>query len=134
MKEARVMGLINVDILQDDGKVFEKFENAYRYALKNYIEPTAMDFNPDSLSFEKKDGEIRVEYRFEGMGLKYEIGESETLETGSSRYFEADFGRGLFEYLAKFVVVTFLEDQLSVKSVHTQVAYSGFRMSDTRIV
>lgn len=119
--ERKVVGIVVLDILENNEEVFKKFESAYRFALKNYVEPTTIGFNPDDLSFEQRGNQLIVHFKYTQMSLHYEFDG----QKGSSSQYYVDFGRGLFEYLAKFVVVSFLEDELEVRSEYTQITCTG---------
>ncbi|MRX57069.1 hypothetical protein GJU41_24345, partial [Bacillus idriensis] len=90
---SKVTGQLSLEILQDNERLLDEFESAFRSVVKTYIESSSI--NVLELEVKKENGLIEVLYAFDAVILSYENSKKEkrTATTHS-----AEFGRALFAF------------------------------------
>lgn len=118
-----IQGHVLVEILENEERIFEEFEDAYRSVVETYIASTPIKVQKIEF-IRQNDNEISVRFSFDNVPLKYSSGskEDETYHTTSSTRHDSEIGRALFEFWAKFTVLSFFENKLEVRTKHTEIS------------
>ncbi|WP_273125741.1 hypothetical protein [Bacillus weihaiensis] len=110
-------GQVLVTILKDEDRIVEKFEAAFQSVVDKFIDSTPIKVT--KMDFIRVENDtISVRFAFTPFALEYSLGEG---KRGSSRH-SAETGRALFEFWAKFTVLSFFEDSLKVESQYTDIS------------
>lgn len=112
----RIEGAVVCDTTNASNESVTKFKDAFQSIVEQYISTTPIDVL--SVSFDEQvENELVIIYSFDGMPIKYESGTSKVSSTKN----DAEFGRALFEFYAKFAAESVDPNNLKVKSKHTEL-------------
>lgn len=113
-------GHIQVNILKDSDNLLQKFEDAFRFTMEKYVDPTPIKYFGAEFR-QDYPGRIDIIYSFEReLEFQYNISENNRRETTKN---SGEFCYVLFEVWTKLLIQNLFEGELEVETKHVAIKF-----------